>query len=154
MCNQFTLHREFRIDTRRTKFEQKTDGILYVCGSYEQMNTKIQITLTWKHHVLHGTSRKSGKYIKTLCIGSTSNLFKRKDSRSYQTQTNEIILYDSLPAYCIPKAVMMETGESKTRKYMCHLDLFQRFLLKLIEEVWIATCSCETSRKTSVFANS
>ena len=34
MCNQFTLHHEFRIDTRRTKFEQKTDGILYVCGSF------------------------------------------------------------------------------------------------------------------------
>ena len=36
MCNQFTFHHKFRIDTRRTKFEQKTDGILYVCGSYEQ----------------------------------------------------------------------------------------------------------------------
>ena len=36
MCNQFTLHREFKIDTRRTKFEQKTDGILHVCGSNEQ----------------------------------------------------------------------------------------------------------------------
>ena len=36
MRNQFTLHHEFRIDTRRTNFEQKTDGILYVCGSYEQ----------------------------------------------------------------------------------------------------------------------
>ena len=36
MCNQFTLHHEFRIDTRRTKFEQKTDDILHVCGSNEQ----------------------------------------------------------------------------------------------------------------------
>ena len=36
MCNQFTLHHDFRIDTRRTKIEQKTDGIIYVCGSYEQ----------------------------------------------------------------------------------------------------------------------
>ena len=36
MCNQFTLHHEFRIDTRRAKFEQETDGILHVCGSYEQ----------------------------------------------------------------------------------------------------------------------
>ena len=34
--NLFTLHHKFRIDTGRTKFEQKTDGILYVCGSYEQ----------------------------------------------------------------------------------------------------------------------
>ena len=36
MCNEFTLHHEFRNDTRRTKFEQKTDGILHVCGSCEQ----------------------------------------------------------------------------------------------------------------------
>ena len=33
MCNQFTFHHEFRTDTRRTEVEQKTDGILYVCGS-------------------------------------------------------------------------------------------------------------------------
>ena len=36
MCSQFTLHREFRIDTRKTNFEQKTDGILHVWGSNEQ----------------------------------------------------------------------------------------------------------------------
>ena len=31
MCVQFALHHKFQ-----TKFEQKTDGILHVCGSYEQ----------------------------------------------------------------------------------------------------------------------
>ena len=36
MCNQFTFHHQFRIDTGRTNFEQKTDGILYVSESYEQ----------------------------------------------------------------------------------------------------------------------
>ena len=36
MCDQFTLHREFRTDTKRTNFEQKTDCILHVCGSNEQ----------------------------------------------------------------------------------------------------------------------
>ena len=36
MCDQFTLHHEFRIDTRRTKNLEKTDGILHVCGSFEQ----------------------------------------------------------------------------------------------------------------------
>ena len=41
MCNQFTLHHEFRIDTTRTKFEQKTDGILHVCGSNEPGTQKI-----------------------------------------------------------------------------------------------------------------
>ena len=32
----FTLQHEFRIDTGRTQFGQKTDGILHICGSYEQ----------------------------------------------------------------------------------------------------------------------
>ena len=36
MCNQFTLHHKFRIHTRRTKIEQKTDGIFHICESYEQ----------------------------------------------------------------------------------------------------------------------
>ena len=30
------LHHEFRIDIGMTNFEQKTDGILHACGSYEQ----------------------------------------------------------------------------------------------------------------------
>ena len=33
-----------------------------------------------------------------------------------QTRTNVIILYNTLPAYCIPKATKMETGEIKYEK--------------------------------------
>ena len=36
MCNQFTFHHQFRIDTGRSKFEQSTDNILSACGSYGQ----------------------------------------------------------------------------------------------------------------------
>ena len=36
MCDQFTFHHQFRIDTRRTKFEQKTDSILSACGWFEK----------------------------------------------------------------------------------------------------------------------
>ena len=36
MCNQFTFHHQFRIDTGRSKFEQQTEGILSACGSYGQ----------------------------------------------------------------------------------------------------------------------
>ena len=36
MCDQFAFYHKFRIDTGRTKFGQKTDGILYVCGSHGQ----------------------------------------------------------------------------------------------------------------------
>ena len=35
----------------------------------------------------------------------------KKGLKFYQTRSNAIILYDTLPAYCIPKAVRMETGE-------------------------------------------
>ena len=33
-ANQFTFHHQFRIDTGRSKFEQKTDSILSACESY------------------------------------------------------------------------------------------------------------------------
>ena len=57
MCNQFTLHREFRIDTRWTTIEHvQTDGVLHVCGSFEQ-RTQIRMKFAWMHHVLLGTSR-------------------------------------------------------------------------------------------------
>ena len=36
---------------------------------------------------------------------------QRKGLKSYQTRSNAIILYDTLPAYCIPKVVVMESGE-------------------------------------------
>ena len=36
MCNQFTFHHKFRIDTRSTKFEQQTDSVLFACRSYGQ----------------------------------------------------------------------------------------------------------------------
>ena len=36
---------------------------------------------------------------------------QKKGLKFYQTRSNAIILYDTLPAYCIPKVVWMETGE-------------------------------------------
>ena len=36
MCSQLTLHHKVRIESGRTKFEQKADGILHVCGSFEK----------------------------------------------------------------------------------------------------------------------
>ena len=40
-------------------------------------------------------------------------LAQKKGLKFYQTRSNAIILYDTLPAYCIPKAIRMETGEIK-----------------------------------------
>ena len=43
-------------------------------------------------------------------------LAQQKGFKFYQTRSNAIILYDTLPAYCIPKVIMMETGEVKNEK--------------------------------------
>ena len=39
------------------------------------------------------------------------NLALKKGLKFYQTRSNAIIFYDTLPAYCIPKVVVMESGE-------------------------------------------
>ena len=39
------------------------------------------------------------------------NLSLKKGLKFYQTRSNAIILHETLPAYCIPKVVRMETGE-------------------------------------------
>ena len=39
------------------------------------------------------------------------NLAMRKRLKFYQTRSNVIILHETLPAYCIPKVVRMESGE-------------------------------------------
>ena len=39
------------------------------------------------------------------------NLAKRKGLKIYQTRSNAISLHETLPAYCVPKVVRMETGE-------------------------------------------
>ena len=41
---------------------------------------------------------------------------QKKGLQFYQTRSNAIILYDTLPAHCIPKAIMMEVGEVKYEK--------------------------------------
>ena len=43
-------------------------------------------------------------------------LAQRKGLKFYQTRSNAIILNDTLPACCIPKAIMMESGDIKNEK--------------------------------------
>ena len=38
-------------------------------------------------------------------------LAQKKGFMFYQTRSNAIILYDTLPAYCIPKVIMMKSGD-------------------------------------------
>ena len=58
-------------------------------------------------------------------------LAQRKGLKFYQTRSNAIILYDTLPAYCIPK-VVDGIWKNHIRKYMCHLGFLERFPSKII----------------------
>ena len=44
------------------------------------------------------------------------NLASRKGLKFYQTRSNAIVLYNTLPAYCIPNSIKMEIGEVKNEK--------------------------------------
>ena len=57
---------------------------------------------------------------------------QQKGFKFYQTRSNALILYDTLPAYCIPKAIMMETGEIIYEKIYASPCLLRRFHLKTI----------------------
>ena len=111
MCNQFTIHHQFRIDTGRSKFEQQTDSILSACGSYVQRTQG-----SWHDRLgrtasctIHADSVEETS--KHGVLGRYLTCSKGKDFKCYHTRSNAIILYNTLPAYCIPKAVRMETEE-------------------------------------------
>ena len=66
-----------------------------------------------------------------------TNVALRKGLKFYQTRSNAIILHETLPAYCIPKVVLMETGEI-TKKYLRHfgpkISLKHDWMKKLVSE--------------------
>ena len=66
--------------------------------------------------VMHNTCIKHGRDIRI-----DTNLALKKGLKFCQTRSNAIILHETLPAYCIPKVVRMETGEVIYEKvYMSH----------------------------------
>ena len=111
MCNQFTFHHQFRIDTGRSKFEQTTDSILSACGSHGTKNTRdpdiIDLEAPRLAWYMHDAWNKHQNTVYWVDI----KLAQKKGLKFYQTRSNAIILYNTLPAYCIPKVVRMETGE-------------------------------------------
>ena len=48
---------------------------------------------------------------KHCVLGRHVRLDQKKGLQFYQTRSNAIILYNTLPAYCIPKAIKTKTGE-------------------------------------------
>ena len=111
MCNQFTFHHQFGIDTWRAKFEQQTDSILLLVDPLDKKNRKDldTIDLNAPRHAQY--MHKAWKRHQNTVYWVDINLALKKALKFCQTRSNAIILHETLPACCIPKVVRMETGE-------------------------------------------
>ena len=63
------------------------------------------------HRVIAQYMHKAWKKHQNTVYWVDINLALKKGLKFYQTRSNAIILHETLPAYCIPKVVRMETGE-------------------------------------------
>ena len=81
----------------------KRQTLFFVCGSYEQRTLKAPRLAQY----MHTAWKKHQNTVYWVAI----RLAQKKGFKFYQTRSNAIIFYDTLPAYCIPKAIMMESGE-------------------------------------------
>ena len=104
MCDQFAFHHQFRIDTGRSKFEQKTDSILSACVN--PMDTehkdpeKIDLEALRLARYMHIAWKKHQNTVYWVDL----KLAQKKGLKFNQTRSNAIILYNTHPAYCIPRS--------------------------------------------------
>ena len=101
----------FGIDTWRSKFEDKTDSILFYLFILWTKNHKdpnvIDLSVPRRAQYLHKAWKRHQDAVYWVDI----NLALKKGLKFYQTRSNAIIFQETLPAHCIPKVVRMETGE-------------------------------------------
>ena len=93
---------------------------------------------------------ESGKGTRIRCTGSIDiQLAQHKGLKFYQTRSNAIILYGTLPAYCFSKAIVMKSEESYTRRFWCHLDHHRNVLTNMIGCVIWILISLEAAKVTN-----
>ena len=130
VCNQFTFHRQFRIETGRSEFEQQTDSVLSACGFHGQKPSGSWDSWPGSTASCMVPSEKAEDTSKYGVLGRHKNLLNRKglssikhDRMQSSFTTHSQLIVSRGPSW-------WELEKSHTGKYMCHLDLLQRFLLK------------------------
>ena len=78
-----------------------------------------------------------------------NNLAIEKGLTFYQTRSNAIIHHETLPAYCIPKVVRMETGEVIYEKSIHVTSASTKDLIEARMEKRIGFGSYSTTRRRS-----
>ena len=107
MCDQFTLHHKIRIDTGRTKLEQKNRRPVNPMDKEH----KDPETVDFKAPRLAWCKQKVSRKHQNTVYWVDIKLSQKKGLKFCQTRSNVVILYKALPVYCIPMTYQMETEE-------------------------------------------
>ena len=106
MCNQLTLHREFRIDTKGKILSKRQTVFFTSVGLMNKEHKDLDVTnlgaprLAWHKQKMWKKHQNTENRVDI-------KLAQKKGFKFYQTRSNAIILHDTLPASCFAKAVMM-----------------------------------------------
>ena len=108
MCNQLRFHHQLGINIWRLKFLRNKETVFSLCFIPETRVTRILIRSSWVSRVMdkkykHETWKRHQNGVYWVDI----NVVLNKGLKLYQTGLNAVIHYDTLPAYCIPKTIMM-----------------------------------------------
>ena len=110
MCCQCTLHHKFSIDSGRTNSSRERRTVFFT--AVNPMNKKhqdpIELDLTKPRLASY---KQQWKRHQDAVYWVDIQLAQRKGLKLFQTRCNAIILYDTLPAYCISKVVVMKSNE-------------------------------------------
>ena len=115
MCNQFTFHHQFRIDTGRQKLSKRQTVFFLPLNPMDKEHKDpetVGLEAPRRAQYMHTAWKK---HQNTVCWVDI-RLAQKKGLKFYQTRSNAIIFYKTLPACCIPKAIKIDTGEIKNEK--------------------------------------
>ena len=110
MCVQFAFYHQFGFNLWRSKFKQKTDSILsawLILGKSHKDPSVLDLSVPRHAQILHKAWKRHLDALYWVDI----NLALKKGLTFHLTRRNAIILQETLPAYCIPKVVRMDTVE-------------------------------------------
>ena len=112
MCNQLAFYHQIRDSYLEVKIFNNRQTVFFLPVDPMDKNLKDPdtIDLSVPRHAQY-MMHKAWKRRQDAVYWVDINLAMKKGLKFYQTRSNAIILHETLPAYCIPKVVRMETGE-------------------------------------------
>ena len=97
MCNKFTFHHQFGIDTGRSKFEQKK--VFFLLVNPMDKNHKDPEVIDFSEPRLAHYMHKAWKKHQNMVYWVDIKLAQKKGLKFYQTRSNAIILHETLPVF-------------------------------------------------------